>query len=344
MVARIRELDGQGMTLTQIAAEAGVSTFSVRNALGRNKSRAGQAEDEHVGEPEPVGEPETVGAGPDPVETDAPAPHPVADAEDQGGDEPAGGLVVLADPVNRDAERVAARWGLLGEGVAPVFAPGARYPLAGLLLALPALEATGLLATARATYRRLRDGFYGLDVTLVTLVFLALLREPRAEGATRVPPGALGRVLGLDRAPEVKTIRRKLAELAATGKASAWMLALARHHAAVRPDALGFLYVDGHTRVYTGTKRVQKTHVARLKFPAPATAETWVTDAEGDPLFVVLAEPSASLASELTRLTPQLRAIVGDDRRVTVRRLSTCMRHLLVGFSESCRSPSLVAC
>jgi hypothetical protein len=28
---------------------------------------------------------------------------------------------------------------------------------------------------------------------LVVLVFLALLREPRAEGATRVPPAALGR-------------------------------------------------------------------------------------------------------------------------------------------------------
>ena len=30
------------------------------------------------------------------------------------------------------------------------------------------------------------------------LVFLALLREPRAEGATRVPPTALGRVPGLE--------------------------------------------------------------------------------------------------------------------------------------------------
>ena len=38
--------------------------------------------------------------------------------------------------------------------------------------------------------------------------------EPRAEGATRVPPAALGRVLGLDRAPEVKTIRRREGVLA----------------------------------------------------------------------------------------------------------------------------------
>ena len=225
---------------------------------------------------------------------------------------------VLPDPVPRDAERVLARWGLLGEGAVPVFAPGARYPLAGLLLALPALEDTGLLQAAREVYGRLRDGFYGLTATLLTLVFLALAGEPRAEGATRVPPAALGRVLGLDRAPEVKTIRRKLGELAAAGKAAGLVMALARRHAAARPDALGFLYVDGHARVYHGTRTVQKTHVARLKFPAPATMETWVTDSRGDPVFMVIAEPSDSLAGELRRLLPALRQVVGGGRRVTV--------------------------
>ena len=44
---------------------------------------------------------------------------------------------------------------------------------------------------------------------LVLLVFLALLREPRAEGATRVPPAALGLVPGLDRAAR-KTRKLKL--------------------------------------------------------------------------------------------------------------------------------------
>src|SRR5436190_2148360 len=213
---------------------------------------------------------------------------------------------------------VPARRGLLGEGAVPVFTPGARYPLAGLLLALPALEGAGLLDAAREVYGQLRDGFYGLAATLLTLVFLALAGEPRAEGATRVPPGALGRVLGLDRAPEVKTIRRKLGELAAAGKAADLMMALARRHAAARPDALGFLYADGHARVYYGTRTVQKTHVARLKFPAPATMETWVTDSDGDPVFMVVAEPSDSLAGELRRLLPALRQVVGEGRRVTV--------------------------
>jgi hypothetical protein len=58
-------------------------------------------------------------------------------------------------------------------------------------------------------------------------VFLALAGEPRAEGATRIRPAALGRALGLDREPEVKTIRRKIGELAAAGKAHELVMALA---------------------------------------------------------------------------------------------------------------------
>jgi Helix-turn-helix domain len=293
LAERIAGLDAAGATLSEIAAATGVSTFSVRNALGRVAAR---------------------GQG-----------TAAAAAADGGGlvaedDEQCPGAVVpvLPDPVPRDGERALARWGLLGEGAGPVFTAGARYPLAGLLLALPALEGTGLLDAAREVYGQLKDGFYGLTATLLTLVFLALAGEPRAEGATRVPPAALGRVLGLDRAPEVKTIRRKLGELAAAGKAADLIMALARRHAAARPDTLGFLYIDGHARVYSGTRTVQKTHVARLKFPAPATMETWVTGQDGDPVFMVVAEPSDSLAGELRRLLPDLRGIVGQGRRVTV--------------------------
>jgi len=292
LAERIAGLDAAGKTLREIAAATGVSTFTVRNALGRVPSS---------------GQPAAAGAAED-------SAGPVAGDDDAGQ----GAVPVLPDPVPRDAERALARWGLLGEGAGPVFTPGARYPLAGLLLALPALEDTGLLQAARGVYGRLRDGFYGLTATLLTLVFLALAGEPRAEGATRVPPAALGRVLGLDRAPEVKTIRRKLGELAAAGKAAGLIMALARRHAAARPDTLGFLHVDGHARVYHGTRTVQKTHAPRLKFPAPATMETWVTSQDGDPVFMVVAEPSDSLAGELRRLLPTLRGIVGQGRRVTV--------------------------
>jgi transposase len=294
LAARIAGLDAAGKTLRQIAAATGVSTFTVRAALGRVRPGGqGQAGDGDAGQ------------GSVPGQRDGEA----------AADEP---LPVLPDPVPRDGERALARWGLLGEGAGPVFTPGARYPLAGLLLALPALEGTGLLEGARQVYGQLKNGFYGLAATLLTLVFLALAGEPRAEGATRVPPAALGRVLGLDRAPEVKTIRRKLGELAAAGQAADLIMALARRHAAARPDTLGFLYVDGHARAYYGTRTVQKMHIARLKFPAPATAETWVTSQDGEPVFMVVAEPSDSLAGELRRLLPQLRQVAGEGRRVTV--------------------------
>jgi transposase-like protein len=295
LAARIAELDAAGQALRQIAAATGVSTFTVRAALGRARlGGQGRAAASDAGQDR------------------------LPDQRDDGPAAASAPLPVLPDPVPRDGERALARWGLLGEGAEPVFAAGARYPLAGLLLALPALEDTGLLEAARQVYGRLKDGFYGLTATLLTLVFLALAGEPRAEGATRVAPAALGRVLGLDRAPEVKTIRRKLGELAAAGQAADLIMALARRYAAARPEALGFLHADGHARVYYGTRTVQKTHIARLKFPAPATVETWITSQDGGPVFMVVAEPSESLAGELRRLLPQLRQVVGEGRRVTV--------------------------
>jgi transposase-like protein len=289
LTAEIRELRGQGLSQAAVAARCGVSSFAVRTALGTVGSRTALAA---AGE-EPAGQEPS--AGGDGREREA--------------------LPVLPDPVPRDGERALARFGLLGEGAVPVFTPGARYPLAGLLLALPALQQAGLLAAARQVYGRLRDGFYGLELVLVTCVLLALLRQPRAEGAAQVAPAALGRVLGLDRAPEVKTIRRKLRELAAAGKAADLQLAIAAHHAATRPDELGLLYIDGHTRAYFGGRQVQKMHLGRLGRPGPGTEESWVTTGRGDPLLAVIAEPSDSLAAQIRTLLPDLRKVTGQAAR-----------------------------
>ena len=285
LAGRIVKLDATGLTLQQIAVASGVSTATVRVALGRVTPR-----------------------------DQAPVEDGVDEPEDDAGDAE---LIVLAAPIPRTADRVAARLGDLVE--APVvITEGAQLPLAGLLLALPALEMTGLLPVAGEVFPPMRKGFYGLRATLLMGVFLALLREPRAEAATRIRPADLGRVLGLDRAPEVKTLRRKLAELAGYGKGAALQAALGRHHATARPDAVGFLYLDGHVRVYTGTRELPKTHIARMRIAGPATEETWVGDADGDPVMVITAAPSQSLAAELARLLPDLRAIIGPGRRCTV--------------------------
>lgn len=152
---------------------------------------------------------------------------------------------------------------------------------------------------------------------------------------TRIDPVGFGRILGLDRAPEAATIRRKHQELAQQGKASALLEALGRHHlehlAPTEEDTqLGLLlYVDGHVRSYQGSKKVGKQFSTRLKFPVPATMETWVADHTGAPVFMVMAEPNSSLAGELRRLVPSLRTLVGDERRV------------LIGFDREGWSPHL---
>ena len=317
VVARVRELDERGWTLAAIGAETGVSTATVRVALGRCRGSIGWETRKTVAKTPIVVDAEsacaaTLVAGG--VESTAAADQ-FADDADEHMTAPM--LPVLADPLPRTGERALARYGLLTEAE-PVFTQGARLPLAGLLLVLPALAVTGLLQVFTDTYGRLRNGFYGLGPVVLTLLFLALLRDPRAEGLTRVTPADLGRLLGLDRAPEVKTLRRKLAELAGYRRGAALQSALAAAHAAARPDAIGYLMIDGHMRAYFGTRDLQKTHVARLHMAARATAETWVGDADGQPVMVITATPSSSLAGEIERLLPALRATVGAQRSATL--------------------------
>ena len=305
VITRIVELRRSGLSQQAVGNAVGVSEFSVRRAL---KIAAEQATTDAAETTATEGVPEVL------------EPAPAQQFE----------LPLLPAPAPRTAERAAA--GLL-EGAAPVFSRSAHGRHAGLFLAFPALETTGLLACARQVYGALPNGFYGLETILIDSVLRALAGEARAEGATRFDPVELGRVLGLDRAPEVKTIRRRISQLAETGKAGELITALAKHHlAGTGPDGgnlAAILYVDGHVRAYQGTKKVGKIYSTRLKFPVPATEETWVTDAHGAPVFVVMAAPGASLAAELRDLLPELRTAIGDERRV------------LVGFDRGGWSPAL---
>jgi hypothetical protein len=184
-------------------------------------------------------------------------------------------------------------------------------------LVLPALVQSGIFECAGQIYGSLGPAFYGLRTSLLTLLLMALWRIKRPEGLKEHSPAELGRVLGLDRAPEVKTLRRKLARLAASGRAAQFGRALAQRRVAVRGAALGFLYADGHVRVYHGQHRLPKTHVARMRLSMPATSDYWINDDAGDPLFVVTAQANAGLVKMLPVLLEEVRVLVGE-RRVTV--------------------------
>jgi len=222
------------------------------------------------------------------------------------------------DPTDRSVDRALAAMGLL-QDAAPLFSPGAAVPKAGVLLAMPVLVASGVFAAAKASLSDLGPSFYGLRTTLVVLLSLALLRVKRPENLKEYSPAELGRVLGLDRAPEVKTLRRKLTLMSENGEwVEDFLDDLVKRRVAAREEALGYLYVDGHVRVYHGKTDLPKAHAARMRLSVPATQELWVNDADGQPLFFVTQEAHGQLVSELPAVLKQIRGLVGKGRRVTV--------------------------
>jgi prepilin-type processing-associated H-X9-DG protein len=214
------------------------------------------------------------------------------------------------DPTDRGQDRLMARLGLLDDA-APLFGSSPNVPHAGVLLAVPALIASGIFNCAERIYGSLGPAFFGLRTTLLTLLCMALWRIKRPEGLKEHSPAELGRVLGVDRAPEVKTLRRKLARLANCQRAAQLGQALAQERVARHGQALGFLYVDGHVRVYHGKHRLPKAHVARMRLSMPATTDYWINDSRGDPLFVVTAEVNAGLVKMFPSLLPEVRRLVG---------------------------------
>jgi prepilin-type processing-associated H-X9-DG protein len=316
----IHRLKTEGHSNREIARRIGVRENAVRKVLRRLgwKDRSpGQAtlslDDPTSAHPNLSGS--TVHAAGRSAEDSSSSAHPNLSGFPSGSEDPLP-FTSDRDPANRVGDRIMAYLGFLDDA-APLFRPGTRVPGAGVLLALPALVQGGVFRCAREIYGSIGPAFYGLRTSILALLLMALLRIRRPEGLKEHPPDDFGRVLGLDRAPEVKTLRRKLSRLAAFGRAVEFGRALAERRVALRGNALGFLYVDGHVRVYHGRHQLPKTHVARMRLSMPATSDYWVNDMAGDPLFVVTAEANAGLVKMLPSVLGEVRSLIGE-RRVTV--------------------------
>jgi transposase-like protein len=186
----------------------------------------------------------------------------------------------------RSLERVAAAMGAL-EAAPIVFEAARDIPQGGVLLALPALLAVGLLRHSAELYA-LPKGFYGLSSVLVLLALMALARIGSIEQLRYAPAGEWGNLLGLDRVPEVRTLREKLKLLcSAQGRAARWNAALAQEwigqHQAEQSAGLAF-YIDGHVRVYHGDlTKLPRHYVPRERFYLRATVDYWVNALDGQP-------------------------------------------------------------
>ena len=187
----------------------------------------------------------------------------------------------------RDVEgRMLASAGLMTEAE-PVFAaPAHAVAHGGVLAALPMLLRAGLLGAANRLFR-LPDGFYGLTTILLFVAFMTLARVRNPDSLRYQAPGEWGAILGLDRCPETKTLRRKIRLLtSAEHTVRDWQSALARTWATEHDDDWATLAVDGHVKVYTGRNgRLPKHFVARQKLCLPASVSYWVNALGGAPLL-----------------------------------------------------------
>lgn len=206
----------------------------------------------------------------------------------------------------RVVERVAASCGQLRE--APVqFETALDVPNGGVLCSLPALVTNGLVKNT-ASYFSLPGGFYGLFQIVLLLGFLALSRVKKLEHLRYEAPGEWGKLLGLDRIPEVKTLREKIKHLGQTGQVEAWQAGLAKDWLAAAPDIAGVLYADGHVRPYYGSQtRLPRRYVARQRLCLRGMTDYWVNDRQGRPFFVISTALSGGLLDMLrTEIVPRL--------------------------------------
>ncbi len=161
---------------------------------------------------------------------------------------------------------------------------------------LPSLLAQGLLK-AKAVFRLPASHYYGLESVVLTLAFMALARIKNLEQLKQCKPGEIGRLIGLDRIPEVRCLREKIKFISEQQRSVHFNnLLIDQWYRDDSGDDSDFLYVDGHVRIYYGYKaNLPSKFVSRQKLCLSATSEFWVNDARGMPVMMVMGELTEKL-------------------------------------------------
>jgi hypothetical protein len=138
---------------------------------------------------------------------------------------------------------------------------------------------------------------------------MALLRIKNPGQLKQCKPGEIGRIIGLDRIPEVKCLRKKIDLLTRKHQATHLnTLLVDSWYRSNSSQDVEFLYIDGHVRIYYGNKaNLPVKYVSRQKLCLSATTEYWVNDAQGMPVMMVMGELTEKLQTVIEhQIIPQL--------------------------------------
>jgi len=204
----------------------------------------------------------------------------------------------------RPDQRLYAALGLSG-GAETHFEVCLDVPDGGVMCALPALLGNGLLTGLD----KLGDvsGYYTEAQVLLVLAFMCLCRIRTVEGLRGYAPGELGKLLGIDRVPEARCLRYKMDDLAGRTEAEEWAAYLSGQWMEQSLKGVGFLYIDGHVKVYSGAEKLPRRYVSRQRLCLRGISNYWVNDALGQPFFVIERQIDDGLLKTLRRdIIPRL--------------------------------------
>ena len=209
---------------------------------------------------------------------------------------------------------------------------------AGVLLSLPSLLSNGLLKHQEDFSPD--SGYYSLSSVFISLGFLSLLRVKTLAQMSGIPAGELGRAIGLDRIPEVKTLRKRIAIFCERTDIEEWGQKLSQDWMQSYPELAGVLYIDGHVNVYYGENtQMPKHHVSRLRLCMSGSTDYWVNDMLGQPFFVVNKTINSSMIETIKiEIIPKLdRDIPNQPKEDELLKNRFLHRYMLV-FDRQCYS------
>jgi transposase len=275
VVQQAQQLFEEGRSKTEVARELNIRYETLRKAIDQGRVQLPVDHGDVASSPAPSS---TVDA------TSVPSDKSSRSNQDQAAGEDMG--VACTRPI----ERVLASLGKLPGGASTQFESCRDVSYGGVLCALPALGENGLFRHLHTTFPTL-TGYYTTLHVILLLAYMALCRIRAVEQLQYESPGELGKLMGLDRVPEVRCLRRKLGQLSRGQDDKApeiWAGLLSKDWMEQETELAGTLYVDGHVRLYHGKKtELPRRYVSRQRLCLRGTTDYWVNDALGQPFFSI---------------------------------------------------------
>lgn len=210
---------------------------------------------------------------------------------------------------------------------------------AGVLLSLPALLSNGLLIYEQDFYPD--QGYYSVSSVFMCLSFLALLRIKTLGQSSLIPAGELGKAIGLDRIPEVKTLRERIALFCSKCDIEQWGYKLSKSWLEDYPDLSGVLYIDGHVNIYYGGQTAMpKRYVSRLRLCMSGSTDYWVNDRLGQPYFVINKTINSGMIQIIKEdIVPRLNDDIPNQPTAIELNTSPYQHRYMLVFDRECYSP-----